>query len=156
MSISPEIRQNDFKGSIKKYFLDTLEVIEGIKLFFDGISDTPVNIQTGEKLNSWIIISFGDRNLGTVSDQFILLDLFTRKDDEGDDLSILTDTVLNYIINENNTNGLVTIPYYNVSVVPWVLVGGIIPFIEPLQQSFSSKDDTKIQNITLRCKWGGK
>lgn len=155
MSLSPVVRAADFQKSIKKYFISNLETIENITLFFKPIFDVPIS-SGGDKLTSWIMISFGDKDYGPVTEQVILLDLFTREDDERDYLSSLTDKVLGYIIDENSNNGLVTIPYYDVSGSTWVNVGGIIPFIEPLQQSFEGKDETKIQTITLRCKWGGK
>lgn len=155
MAIDPTTRSADFTQSIRKYFLGNLEAIENIKLFFEVISDVPTDVD-GNKINKWIIITFGNKTLGAVTEQFVSFDLFTRKDAEGDDLSALTDTVLSYIINEDSTSGLVTIPFYDVTEDPWVIVGGVIPFISPLQAAMEGKDSTRIQNITLVCKWGGK
>jgi len=155
MALSPEVRTSDFRDSIKKYFIDSLETTKSIKTFFNWIDDVPVNA-SGVKLNSWIIIDFGDLTLGTMASCSVGLNLFTRKDYEGDTMATLCDTVLDYIVDESAANGLHTIPYYNTSDSPWVLVGGIVPLIDRIFEDTPAKDSTKIKTIHLLCKWGSK
>jgi len=149
------MREVDFKRSIKKYFIDNLVTTEELFVSFDMLYDVPLD-GSGNKRNSWIVFSFENKNLGTVSEQLIRVDLFTRKDAEGDNLSALLDVFLSYIYNELSTNGYHSIPYYDTSSSPWSLVGGIVPFVKQILPEYDAKDKTKIRGIDLLCKWGGK
>lgn len=152
MSLSSVTKEVDFKNSIKKYFLDSLETIEQLKIFFESLFEVPVD-SSGKKLKSWVVVSFGYRNLGNVSEQQVSLDLYTTEDNEADDLAELVDAVMNYLIDEDSINGLKTIPYYDSS---WAVVGGIIPFIQPAFGRMESEDGVQYKSINLLCKWGGK
>lgn len=152
MALSPVTKEVDFTNSIKKYFLDNLETTESLKLFFELLFEVPVD-SSGKKLKKWVVVSFGYRDLGNVSEQQISLDLYTTEDNEADELVSLTDVVMNYIVDEDAVNGLKTIPYYNSS---WVVVGGIIPFIQPSFARMESEDGVQFKSINLLCKWGGK
>lgn len=155
MALSPTVRQADFKSSIKAYFLDNLETTEGIKIFFEELESQPLDA-SGQPLDAWIIVEFGDRTLGPVSEQQISLILFTRNDREGDDLAAMEDKVMNYIVDETSPNGLHTIPYYDASGTPWVLVGGIIPFPQVALGRMEGTDGIQYKSVNLLCKWGGK
>ena len=152
MVLSAVTREVDFTNSIKKYFLDNLETTENLKVYFQSLFEVPVD-SSGKKLEKWIVVSYGYRNLGNVSEQQISLDLYTTEDNESDKLVALNDTVMNYIIDEDAVNGLKTIPYYNSS---WVIVGGIIPFVQPSLEKMESEDGVQFKSINLLCKWGGK
>ncbi len=153
--ISPVSRKVDLKKSIKKYFLDSLETIESVPLFFESLSETPLD-DLGEKLSQWVIISFRQGNLGNVSEQMISIGIYTRNDSEGDDLAALNDLVMGYLLDEESTNGLVTIPFYDTSADVWVVVGGIIPFLQLSLGEMEGEDGTKFKEINVLCKWGGK
>lgn len=153
--ISPESRTSDFEGSIRKYFIDSLEGIEGVKVFFDWLEDTPVDANN-VKLSEWVICHFNEYEFGYVSECLVDVNLFTRNDFENDNLNILTDKFHNYIMDEEATGGLRTIPYYNTSVEPWVKIGGIIPYIRNIFPIEYIKDSTKVRTIHIMCKWGGK
>lgn len=153
--LSPETRVSDFENSVKKYFIDNLQTTENIPLFFDWMEDIPVD-SNGVKLLSWIIISFGYVQLGTVAECSVNVHIFTRNDFESQNLNILMDKVNSYIINEDAVNGLHTIPYYNTISLPWVVNGGIIPFIRNIYGVESLKDNTKMRTILLTMRWGSK
>ena len=153
--LSPETRVSDFENSVKKYFIDNLQTTENIPLFFDWMEDIPVD-SNGVKLLSWIIISFGYVQLGTVAECSVNIHMFTRNDFESQNLNILMDKVNSYIINEDAVNGLHTIPYYNTISLPWVVNGGIIPFIRNIYGVESLKDNTKMRTILLTMRWGSK
>ena len=153
--LSPETRVSDFENSVKKYFVDNLQTTENIPLFFDWMDDIPVD-SNGVKLLSWIIISFGYVQLGTVAECSVNVHIFTRNDFESQNLNILMDKVNSYIINEDAVNGLHTIPYYNTISLPWVVNGGIIPFIRNIYGVESLKDNTKMRTILLTMRWGSK
>lgn len=155
MVLSPESRQADLTDSLKKYFLDTIETVSGIKIFFEWMDDTPVD-DAGVKLDKWVIFDFGDSDLGAVSEILIFVHLFVRKDSEEYLLSRIQDTFMGYIIDEDSTNGLVSIPYYDTTASPWVQIGGILPFVKKIYGAQDGKDNTKIKTIQLLCKWGGK
>jgi len=154
MALSPTTKESDFKNSIKKYFLDNLETTESLKVFFEELEEVPLDV-SGNPYNKWVIIVFGRRDLGAVSAQQISIDMYTREDREGDDLAALSDTIMNYIIDENSTNGLVSIPFYDTSGT-WAQVGGIIPYLQPSLGSMESEDGVQFKAINLLCKWGGK
>lgn len=155
MSLSPVTRKSDFRNSIKKYFLDSLEVTESLSLFFDSLVETPTDA-SGVKLTKWVTISFGRSSLGSVSEAQISLEAFTRNDSEGDDLASLLDTIMGYIVDEDSTNGLVSIPYYDTSAVPWTIVGGMIPYVQPSLSAMDGLDNTRFEAVNILCKWGGK
>lgn len=154
MALSPTTKESDFKNSIKKYFLDNLETTESLRLFFEELSEVPLN-GSGVKESAWVIISFGRRDLGCVSEQQISIDMYTLNDKEGDDLAVLYDKVMNYIVDEDSTNGLHTIPFYDTSGV-WTQVGGIMPYLQPSLGRMESEDGVQFKAINLLCKWGGK
>lgn len=153
--ISPESRVTDFELSVRKYFVDTLETIEHLKLFFDWIEDVPIDA-LGNKLTQWVIIHFNDVDFGSVSECLVDINVFTRNDFENDLNNVLTDKVNNYILDENADGGYHIIPYYNTKETPWVFNGGIIPFIRNIFPVEDAKDSTKIRTIHIMCKWGGK
>lgn len=152
MVLSAVTKEVDFKNSIKKYFLDNLETTQSLPLYFEQLFEVPLD-SNGIKLKQWVIVSFGYRNLGPVSEQQVSLDLYTTSDNEADDLAALMDIVISYIIDEDSGNGLKTIPYYNSS---WEIVGGIIPFLQPTLERMESEDGVQFKAINLLCKWGGK
>jgi len=157
MALNPTVREVDFIKSIKKYFLDNLETTSSIKVFFEELLETPQVASTGVKYTEWVIITFGTRNLGPVSEQRLVLNLYTRNDKEGDNLAALEDLVMNYLLDEGSTNGLKTIPYYDTSVpAAWTIVGGILPFLQMSLGKMENEDAIQFKSINLLCKWGGK
>ncbi len=153
--ISPVSKETNLKNSIKKYFLDSLETLESIPVFFEDLTETPSDVN-GDKLLQWVVISFGRGNLGNVSEKLVSIEAYTRNDSEGDDLSALCDVIMGYILNEDSTNGLATIPFYDTSSDPWVFVGGMMPFLQPSLNEMQGDDYTKYKAINILCKWGGK
>lgn len=153
--ISPVSRQVNIKNSVKKYFLYALEELENLTVFFEELSETPSD-DNGDKLLKWVTILFGRGDLGHVSEQQITISAYTRDDSEGYELSVLLDTIMGYILDEDSTNGLATIPFYDTSVVPWVFAGGMMPFLQPSLGEMEGADGTKLKDINIVCKWGGK
>lgn len=153
MSLDPTTRESDFKASIKKYFLDNLETSD-LKIFFERLEEIPLD-DSGNKYLKWIIIIFGRRELGAVSEQQISIDLYTREDKEGDKIAALADTVLQYIIDDSVIDGMVRIPLWDTSG-SWIQVGGILPYLAPTLGRIEGIDGTQFQEINLLCKWGGK
>ena len=154
MSLDPTTKEVDFKNSIKKYFIDNLETTESLKIFFEGLNETPLD-SSGNKYDKWVIIVFGSRDLGTVSEQQVSLDIYTRNDKEGDELAALSDTVMGYLIDDTVPDGMIRIPFYNTTGV-WSLVGGIMPFLQASLGRMEGEDKTLFKSINLLCKWGGK
>jgi len=152
--LSVTTREADFYGSIKKHFLG-IESVSGIKTFFGELAEIPVD-SLGVKCTSWVVLVMGRRDIGPVSEQQIGIDIYTRNDSEGDNLSILYDTVMEYIVDEDAPHGLTIIPFYDTSTVPWVVVGGIMPFLQPALGRMQGDDFTQFRSINILCKWGGK
>lgn len=152
--ISPVSKEVNLKRSIKKYFLDNLETTESLPLFFETLETQPLD-SSGNDLLKWVVISFGRSNLGNVSEQQVVIDLYTKEDKEGDELASLIDIVRSYLLDEDSTSGLVTIPFYDTSGV-WSQIGGMIPYIQPSLGRREGIDDTQFQSINILCKWGGK
>jgi hypothetical protein len=153
MPVSPEIQISNFVNSIKSYFIGALTSVD---CFFEWLDFIPKNATTGAKLDKWIIFEFGDMEIGPVCECRILIHCFTRHDSEDFELNKLCDSVLDEIIDESSTNGLKTISFYNTSTTPWVLIGGIMPFLGDVKNTIDARDNTKIKTIPIDCRWGGK
>ena len=150
--LDPTLSESCFKNSIKKFFVDNIFIAEGIDIDFDVQYVLPEDMGIG--VDKWIAIKFGNININTLSKAHILVYLFTRKDSEGVDLSVLRDTILDKLINLTATDGVVRIPLYDLS---WTQVGAIIPhlYLESGEPEVM-KDDTRYKWMRIELYWGTK
>jgi hypothetical protein len=172
MALHPTLSELHFKKSVMKFLIDELNTGLGVSLFFEPLSNVPRDV-SGNLLSSWVVVSFDDRSLETVSSAFVLFDIFTRGDSEGFESSKIVDKITEVFTNDDSTNGLVSIPYYNTTEVaeevgpgevptvpptlkPWVLIGGMIPLHRRTTGAIPGKDETLIRIVSYEIKWGAR
>ena len=150
--IDPTLSESCLKNSIKKFFVDSLVTGEGIHLDFDVQYVQPEDV--GVDIEKWISIKFGTIEGGNLAKSHLIVYLFTRKDAEGVDLSLLRDIVLDKITDLDATDGTVKIPFYNSS---WVQIGGIVPILSiEMDEPSRLGDGTKYKWMRINLHWGAK
>ena len=122
--LDPTLQESCYKYSIRKYFQDNLETSLGKYVYFDVEYTIPK--VSGVELTNWFVFHFGTINLDYLSTAMLQVYLFSRKDPGNFLLSILRDSLLGVLFDENATDGLKKIPFYNVSNQ---IVTGIVPHI---------------------------
>ena len=152
MALDPTISEVDFKRSVMKYLIDGLS---GISLFFKPLNNAPRD-DTDTELSQWVVVLLGERRIDAVSSCYITFDIYSRKDDEGFEISRIVDSIVEIFIDETATNGLKSIPLYNTSGTSWVEVGGILPIHKYSSRVMPGKDQTLLKSVTYEFKWGAK
>lgn len=152
MALDPTISEVDFKRSVMKYLIDGLS---GISLFFKPLNSAPRD-DTDAELSQWVVVLLGERRIDAVSSCYITFDIYSRKDDEGFEISRIVDSIVEIFIDEDATNGLKFIPLYNTSGTPWVEIGGILPIHKYSSRVMPGKDQTLLKSVTYEFKWGAK
>jgi len=126
MSLHATAREANIIDSIKRYFIDTLETIDGYAITFDKALSSP-KLQ-GRAVNKWVSVAIGPLNLDSIST--LNFDIFccTRRDNEGFKLAQVRDTVMGRLTNDGSSgDGKVSIPFYQSHKSdPCVLLGGML------------------------------
>lgn len=152
--IDSTAKQNNVETSVKKFFIDNLHTAEGIELVFDtSLSDPPT--VDNQLVTKWVTISFGNSEYDDLSHLNFDLYCCTRKDPEGHKLSLLRDTVMNYLTNpDGEVSNMRTIPFYEVST--WTLIGGIV--ISSIQETgkIVAVDGSQYKIMTCGCHFASK
>lgn len=156
MSLDPTARETNVRDSIKKFFIDNLHKIEGIKLLFDvKLSDPYLH---DKQITRWVTIQFGSMLMGSLSTLTLNLYLSTRGDPEWFRLAQLRDTVMGYITDSTQTDGMKRIPLYRSSASEaWTLQNGgfvVQDIIEGAQ--FELLDGTKCKQVSVILKWAAR
>ena len=170
MALHPTLSEIHFKKSVMKFLIDELATERSVPVFFD-ITTTAPRDTSNNLLSSWVVVSFDDRKLTTLASAFMVLDIYTRKDNEGFENSRILDKITDMFTNEDSTNGLISIPYYNTTEVaalvegkptvpptfmPWVLIGGMIPLHRRTTGCWPGKDSTQVRSVSYELRWGAK
>ena len=156
MTLHATARESNVIDSIKKYFIDNLETIDGYAVTFDKALSSP-KLQ-GRTIDRWISVAIGPLSLGSLST--LSLDVFccTRRDNEGFKLAQVRDTVMGRLTNDGSPgDGKVSIPFYQSHPTnPWVLLGGmlIVDVIE--SKRMEAPDETKYKILTVVLKFASK
>ncbi len=152
MAIHPTLSESCLKNSIKKFFIDNIAIPESISINFDVIYVQPEDVN-GD-LDQWLSVKFGNIEGGTLSRSHIIVHFFTRKDTEGVDLSLLRDMIVDKITDLNASDGLVRIPFYDLT---WNQIGSILPIVlSDSEKPEVLKDGTKWNWIRINLCWGAK
>ena len=110
MALDATTKASNIRGSIQKYFIDSLETAEGENVIIDA------DLESVRDLTKWIHLNFLDRNKGNKIEQYLQLVPATRGDDEGYVLAALEDLVDKYIYDSDGGNR--AIPFYDISTLP--------------------------------------
>lgn len=154
MALDPTAREANVKDSVKKYFVDNINKIEGLELTFDRTLSTP-KIQ-GTEVEKWVTVMFGPFELGTLSSLMLTIFCCTRKDAEGFKIAQVRDRVMGYLVDTTQTDGKARIPLYRSSASEaWQLLGSMVVQIDGAESRImDADDDTKIKTIPIILKWG--
>jgi len=137
--------------SFKKYLVDNLNRIEGIRVSFDKDITPPT--KQGVPYDEWVSVNFGETFPSNLTRQRIQLALCTRKDKEADALAQMRDIVVGYLTDA--VNGYRRVPLYEVST--WTVIGAMLVIIEDMESGIKeATDGTKFKLINLTLKWGSK
>ena len=157
MSLDATAKTSNIKDSVKKHFVDNIQIAEGITVTFDKALTTP-NLQ-GKGVNRWVSIRFGEMEIDFLSD--ILLEVFccTRQDSEGFKLAQVRDKVVEYLSVDpttSNTNLKRIVFYRSYFDQPWVEIGSLL--VQEIIESgeMVSVDETKYKILTVRLRTASK
>lgn len=152
MALDETAKEKNVRDSLKKYFLDSLYTAAGKAVTFDRYLDAP-DIRN---LTEWVSVNFGGLELSELSSHMLTIYPCTRSDPEGDKLVQLRDTIMAYLTDNAQTDGMTRITLYRSDT--WTqLDGGFIiqqPVIE--SQQFEADDGTKYKILTPRLRFSTK
>ena len=156
MALHATARESNVIDSIKKYFIDNIEVIDGYAVTFDKALSSP-KLQ-GRAVDRWISVAIGSLSLSSIST--IHFDVFccTRRDNEGFRLAQVRDTVMGRLTNDGSPgDGKVSIPFYQSHPTdPWVLLGGMLVIDVTESNRMEAPDETKYKILTVLLKFASK
>ena len=155
MSLDPTARLANVKDSLKKYFVDSIYTAESIQLTFDKGLSTP-NIQ-GTAVNRWVSINFGTVDMDHMGTLILNIYCCTRQDSEGFKLAQLRDTVMNYLSDTTQTDGMKRITLYRSRASgSWTELGGLV--VQDVIESgqLEAPDETKYRILTATLRWSAK
>jgi hypothetical protein len=159
MALDATARQANYQDSIKKYFIDNLTTIEGIPITFDKSLATPkIQGQHSDRVQKWIVLSWGSFYRGALSEAVFELYCCTRRDIEGFKLAQLVDKVLGYLTDQNTTDGMKRIVFYKSAAVAqdWLNIGGILVYEIIESAVLEGPDETKFKILTVMTNFASK
>ena len=156
MSLDATAREANVLDSIKKFFIDTLKTYQFIPVIFDtGLNNPNIRDSSVEK---WVSVNIGDISPDKVSSIRIRLYLCSRNDKEGFKLAQLRDTVMGYLTDSSQNDGVRRFPLYksHIDVNKWTIVGNFYVTVEITSGNLPLDDLTKYKIIECTLRWGSK
>jgi len=156
MALDATARESNVRDSIKRFFIDNIYKTEGIQLTFDRTLSTP-KIQGTEAATRWVSVNFGPMDMDYLSNLILTVYLCTRQDSEGFRLAQLRDTVMGYLSDTDETDGMKRITFYRSrSTGAWMPIGSIL--VQDVTESgqMLAPDETKYKVLTVRCRFASK
>jgi hypothetical protein len=150
MSLHATAREANITDSIKKYFIDNLETIEGLAVTFDKALSNP-KLQ-GRAVDRWVSIAMGPITIDTIATVHFDIYCCTREDNEGFKLAQLRDKVEGYLTNDGSPgDGKVNIPLYQSHAIdPWTFLGGMLIVDVISSGKLDAPDETKYRILGVR------
>jgi len=146
MALDPTARKANVKDSIKKYFIDTVQTIEGVPVSFDTSARTPKLTGQPKEVLQWVGIDLGSFSISDWTEFYIMIFCCTRKDYEGFKLAQLRDKVVGYLTANSGS-----IPFYrSYSDQAWTLLGGMTVLNVLESEEMQAPDETKYVMLTCR------
>lgn len=153
MTLDNTAKQANVEGSLKKYFVDSIETAEGVPVAFDKYLSTP-NLH-GKALTEWVTVNFGNLAMSAMSAHDLHIYCCTRSDNEGFNLAQLRDKVFKYLSDNTKTDGMARIPFYDVAT--WTLLDGGFVVQDVIEsQKFDADDGTKFKILTVQLRFSSK
>ena len=158
MALDPTARESNLRDSLKKYFVDNIYTGHSIELTFDRGIQAPKIQGSPSETDRWVGVVVGPLDRGTLGEFTITVFCCTRKDSEGFRLAQLTDTVMDYLSDTDQTDGMRRIPFYRSRPAPasWTLLGQLM--VQDVMESgqLEAEDGTKYKALTCRLRWAAK
>lgn len=152
MALDVTLSEECFKNSIKKFFVDSLYTTQGIYIEFD--TEYKIPKKEGVEVDQWIVFHFdGLHYKGSVAEGRVAAYLFSRRDEEGSDLGVLRDKLLDLLIDEDATDGRARVGLFDTS---WVKQTSMVVDIGDESKQETAKDQTKYRYANLYFKYGCK
>ena len=158
MMLDATAREANVVDSWKKYLVDNLYKTEGIDLLFDRNLSTPKIQGQTDTVTRWVTANFGSISLSEMSDAMLMMFCCTRKDPEYYRLGQLRDTVMGYLTDNTQTDGMRRITFYRSrSTGAWIpLDNGIIVQDINESQRMDGPDGTKYKILNVRYRFSSK
>ena len=158
MVLDPSAREANVRDSLKRYFLEKLEVAENIPITFDrGLSAPTVQ---GVSADHWVSIVIGPLERDTLSALFVDLFCCSRQDNEGFALARMCDTVMGTLIADDDAGEIPPkrIPFYqSYPDKDWDLIGALLVVeIKETTVSPPLADDTKARQLSTTIRFASK
>lgn len=149
----PTLQESLYKMSVRKFFVDQIELIRGKNVFFDRQYSIPTD-DTGAELKSWFVVGFEGIHIGTVSTGYLEVLCFSRGDESSVVLSSLRDILVDMIVDEDMPDGIRRVPYYSSS---WDEIGGMLGYIDTNDSGVKyGADGTQFSIVNVTLRWGTK
>ena len=155
MPLDETAKLSNITNSIKKYFVDSLYTGESIQLDFDK-SYQEVYAALPDRVDQWMIIAFDRSDMDTLAKLELTLYMYSRRDPEAVNLFLLRDTVMAYLVDITQTDGLARVNLYDAA---WGLVGAaviVLPAGRHESDNYVAEDGTKFRYISAALCWGAK
>lgn len=157
MALDPSAREANIRDSVKKFFVDNIYRIAGYDLTFDRGIARPLLQGTPSDVDKWVSVNFGPIDMSELSEHSLMVYCCTRKDNEGFKLAQLRDTVLGYLSDTAQTDGMKRIDFWrSFPGQPWTLLGAMVVQEVIESEQFEADDETKYKILTVRLRWGSK
>jgi len=155
MALDPTARESNIRDSLKRYFVDNLNTTEGIPVTFDVSLSVPT--LQGTAVDRWYAIGFGALGMEALSSFAVNIFCCTRRDAEGFKLAQLRDTAYEYLIDEDQTDGMARITFYRSRAAgAWTNIGGIVVSEVIESGQMEGPDETKYKILTAIMRFGSK
>jgi len=152
MSLDATARESNVRDSLLKFFVENLKLTEKIELSFDKSLASP-RLQ-GTEVDRWVMIDFGLLDRGTLSEHYVDLYCCTRKDPQGFRLAQLGDTVMGYLTDSTQTDGIKRIAFYRSKETgTWDLLGALLVTDVKESKETEAPDGTKFKVLSVTLKW---
>lgn len=142
----------NFRKSLAKFLRESLP---SVSFMFDWSSSSP-NLRD-KSIKAWIFVDVGDFNRAVLSSMWVDFYVCTRKDPDWWDNAALIDSLVSTFYNEEATDGLAGIPFYDGSTEPWVQIGAMtVQQVLEVRPRYVIEDETKVKIVSARFRWATK
>jgi len=155
MPLDETAKLSNIVRSLKKYFVDSLYTAESIQLDFDK-SYQDVYAALLDRVDQWAIIAIDPSDMDTLASLGFTIFLYSRRDPEAVNLLTLRDTVMGYLIDTTQTDGMARMALYDAA---WVTIGAAVitlPVGRQESNNLVAEDGTKFRYISAVLRWGAK
>ena len=155
MTIDPSVSESNLRNSVKKYFVDSLETAQGVKVIFDRTITSALT--DASNIDAFLVINFGSLVRDKLASHLLEINCCTKEDVEGWKLAQLSDKVLGTLIDTEMSDTIRRIPLYNTEIAGhWEQIGSLyVSAVYEGKEQFIA-DKTRYKSITVDLQWAMK